>query len=139
MIDSWKKMDHNGYSAHQGKKTPDKYELSNLDFHLEPSDWQAFQDVLALNGQTHLVLIEAPLPEYFLPAYIRGGREAYETKFIQPIQAELSARGISFWRAQVEVVPEIPEAMWFDPQHLNAQGAVLLSNWLADKMAAISP
>ncbi len=139
MIDSWKKMDHNGYSAHNGQDISEKHGVSSFEFHLEQSSWQKFKNVLALNGQTHLILLEAPLQETFLPAYIQGGRKAYETKFIQPVQAELSARGISFWRAQVEVVPEILDSMWFDPQHLNAQGAALLSNWLANKMAAVSP
>src|SRR5258706_787384 len=81
MIDSWKKMDFNGYSAHSGQNTSEKRAVSSFDFHLDQSSWREFQNLLALNGQTHLVLIETPLQETFLPAYIRGGRTLYEPKF----------------------------------------------------------
>ncbi len=141
MLNAWKKMDDSGYSAHQGQEQQlfAKDTTSGFDFRIEPSMWQGFQEVLALNGQTRIILLEAPIQTAFLPDYILGGKKAYETKFIPPVQAELSTRDIPFWRAQVEIAPQVPDSMWFDPQHLNAQGAALLSNWLAQKLATIVP
>ncbi|MGC1377523.1 MAG: hypothetical protein WA821_14920, partial [Anaerolineales bacterium] len=137
MLAAWKKMDANGYSAHVGQQPPAADTTPAYDFHIEPSMWQGFQDVLALNGKTRVILLEAPTRAASLPDYIQGGKKAYESKFIPPVAAELTARNIPFWRAQVEVTPQIDDAMWFDPQHLNTAGAALLSDWLAQKLAAI--
>ena len=52
MLTAWQKMDANGYSAHQGQQPPTTDNTPPFDFHIEPSMWQGFQDVLALNGST---------------------------------------------------------------------------------------
>jgi len=138
MLNTWQKMDANGYSAHDGQQPPEK-DGESYEFYVESSNWQGFQDTLSLNGLTHLILLEAPLMEASLPNYIQGGREAYEIQFVPLVSAAASEKRVPFWRAQVEVAPHIPASMWFDAQHLNAGGAAFLSEWLAQKMAQELP
>lgn len=135
MLTAWSKMDENGYSAHTGQQSGAQEKPTVYEFQIDPAFWQSFQSILALNGQTRLILLEAPIQPTALPDYIKGGEKAYETRFIPRIAAELKARSIPFWRAQLEVTPQIPDAMWFDTQHLNSDGAVLFSKWLAQRLA----
>jgi hypothetical protein len=139
ILNTWRAMDQAGFSALNGSNNTEGGHPLTIDFHIEAPNWSGFKQVLSLQGKTHLILMEAPVREAYLPFYLEGGINAYETDFIQPVEAELSARGIPFWRAQTELAPKLPDTMWFDDRHVNAPGAFLFSTWLAQKMAEEIP
>ncbi len=128
-----------GFAPLHGQRPPEEDDPSNLEFELERPFWRGFQTVLGLNGQTQVVVVEAPVQETYLPVYLKGGRKAYEAKFIQPVLDELNARHIPLWRAQNEIAASLTAEMWHDNRHVNDQGSVLFSQWLADKLVLAFP
>lgn len=139
LLRNWQRSGSLGFAPTYGTTPLDTDNLLSLDFRIAGPNWEGFKQILALDGQTRLVVIEAPVEQAYLPYYVHGGLDAYRTEFVQPVQAELAARHIPFWSAQAEIGPQIPDQMWFDPRHLNTAGSVLFSTWLAQKMAQEIP
>ncbi len=103
-------------------------------FSLESDQMQGFERVLD-SGQTHLMVLEAPVFPQFLNIYISGGLPAYNAQFVEPISAMLAARGVPFLRTNNGFSASIPAGSWMDARHLNVQGAGLFSRWLGTQMA----
>jgi len=140
MLDHWNKTSMNGYAPLPTDAFLTNSNVYEVKFRIDPRNWDGFIQVLALQGDTKLVFLEPPVQESFLPHYLKGGVGVYELEFVAPVSRELSMRDIPFWRALKEVSPLITDSMWFDPRHVNADGAGILSNWLGHKMAQeISP
>jgi len=140
MLDAWQKTSQDGFSPHSVDAFLQKIDLQGIEFHIGKSYWNGFLQALSLDGQTHLVFMESPVQESYLPYYLKGGLDAYETEFFQPVQQELSKYHISFWRGQKEVAPLLSDAMWYDSRHVNIDGSKVFSKWLGEKMAKeISP
>jgi hypothetical protein len=103
-------------------------------FYINSADWEGLQALVALNGpQTRVVVVEMPVQEGYLPFYLAGGRDAYETLFINPLDEYLTAHGIVLLRGQA-IASSIPAEGWYDQRHFNAKGAQLFTSWLAKEL-----
>jgi hypothetical protein len=130
-------IDERGFAPLHGYQV-DEQEITHLKLRFEKTFWNGFLQVLDLQDKTAILVVESPVREDYLDDYLMGGRTAYE-KFIAIIQAELSSRQIPLARAQLEIAPKLVDEMWYDSRHVNDTGAVLLSEWLGQKMAVFFP
>jgi hypothetical protein len=108
------------------------------DFSLEADYWQGFVDLLALDSaDLQIIVVETPLYPEFLPFYINGSAEAYQTEFISPLESELANHGIPFIRTIPGISGEIAAYDWLDNMHLAEPGAAQFSTWLGTELADV--
>lgn len=135
MLNNWRASNERGFAPILVTDSMNETTIQNIQFKIAKSNWDGFMQLLSLQEKTQLVIIESPLQESYLSHYLVGGIAAYERDFIQPVQQELSMRGILFWRGVKDVSPILSDGMWYDNRHVNAEGAKIFSHWLGEKMA----
>ncbi len=128
-------VDERGFAPATGHRPAGESELSGLEIRFEKPFWKGFLQVLDLQSKTNVVIYESPVKEDYLNIYVEGGQAAYDENFIAVINQELSQRGIPFWRAQLEISPNITADMWYDSRHVNHAGAIFVSEWMGETMA----
>ena len=101
-------------------------------FAFSPQELAGLDRVLALQGQTQVVLVDMPLPQFFREQFA-GGAGAYAA-YIDELGARAAAAGVPLW--QTNPLDMIPGDGWAqDGQHVNATGARILSRWLGERLA----
>lgn len=101
-------------------------------FTFSPEELAGLDRVLALHGQTQVVLVDMPLPQFFREQFA-GGAGAY-ARYIDELGARAAAGGVPLW--QTNPLDMIPGDGWAqDGQHVNATGARILSRWLGERLA----
>ncbi len=104
-------------------------------FHLLPENLEALETILSLNtAATRVVLVEMPVPDTF-HAFFGNGIQDYRL-FVETIAQRASAQNVPFWRMQDLAL--LPGPVWYNYNHLNADGAPIFSRWLGKKLAQSS-
>jgi hypothetical protein len=103
-------------------------------FVMSPQELAGLDQVLALQGQTRVVLVDMPLPLFFREGF-DGGAAAYQGH-ITDLDARGAEWGVPLW--QTNPLDMIPDDHWAkDGQHVNGLGARILSGWLGEQIAAL--
>jgi hypothetical protein len=93
----------------------------------------ALEQIMSYNGQnTQIILLEMPVAEGFY--YFFGNGKNDHQQFINEVNRLAQAHHIPFW--QTHLLKMIPEDGWADYNHLNTNGAAILSHWLGQQVAA---
>jgi hypothetical protein len=108
--------------------TPQDY-LQN--YALSPKEWAALGQLIALGGQTQLLLLEMPLNDQTLAAF-NGGPDSYQHLMNQV--ADYAAAGdVPMWfTIQHHLIP--PDGWVGDNHHMHGTGAKLFSAWLGEQV-----
>jgi hypothetical protein len=77
-----------------------------------------------------VIILEMPVPPTHF-AYFKNGRSDFE-QYVTEVENVLAAGSVPFWRTvDLQLIP--PED-WWDPSHMNAQGAKIFSEWLGHRI-----
>jgi hypothetical protein len=103
-------------------------------FQLLPENLAALERIMALNSPTtQVVVVEVPVPETFYPLFGNGVQD-YE-RFVEVMEWETAVAHIPFWR--MTDLSQLPGPLWFNYNHLNADGAPIFSRWIAYELAQL--
>jgi hypothetical protein len=103
-------------------------------FQLLPENLAALERIMALNSPTtQVVVVEMPVPETFYPLFGNGVQD-YE-RFVEVMEWETAVAHIPFWR--MTDLSQLPGPLWFNYNHLNADGAPIFSRWIAYELAQL--
>jgi hypothetical protein len=96
-----------------------------------PDAWAGLEKIVALHGDTQVLLLDMPLPD-FLRAQFDGGADAYQA-VVDEVGAYAQARGVTL--LSTNPLDLIPGDDWAeDGQHVNHQGAQILSRWVGEQV-----
>jgi hypothetical protein len=100
-------------------------------FRMLPENLAALERIMALDSPaTQVIVVEMPVPETFY-AFFANGAEDYEA-FVEGVKRETAVNHIPFWR--ITDLSQLPAPLWFNYNHLNADGAPIFSRWLAHQL-----
>lgn len=100
-------------------------------FRLLPENVEALEKILALNSTTtQIIIVEMPVP-YTFHTFFGKGTQDYKT-FVEAITQKTRAQNVPLWR--MENLELLPGPMWYNYNHLNADGAPIFSSWLGKKL-----
>lgn len=100
---------------------------------LDPAEMAGLAEIVALDGNTRVVLLEMPLPDFVL-ALFDGGAAGYRAIVEGEIGALAEAHAVPLW--QTSPLALVPLEGWAeDAHHVNHQGAQLVSAWLGERLA----
>lgn len=103
------------------------------DFVLDPVNWDGLQRIVALQGQTQVLLLEMPVPDFMLGSF-EDGPEGYQRMF-EAFRQEFEPGGVPLWTTSP--LNLITFDGWAeDALHLNDSGAAVFSAWLGEQLAA---
>jgi hypothetical protein len=88
---------------------------------------QGLEQLLGLNSpETRVLLVEMPIhPQLF--DFFPNGKRDYDA-FVTTVERAAAAHQVPVWRALP--ADALPDAIWYDMGHMNAQGAEFYSRWL---------
>jgi hypothetical protein len=110
---------------------PEHYFAALTDYQLLPEQLAALNKIVALNGSsTQVILVEMPVPPTFF--YFFGNGEQDYRGFIEAVERAVSGTNVPFWRTTDLAL--LPAPLWFNYNHLNATGAPIFSQWLANRL-----
>jgi hypothetical protein len=102
-------------------------------FQLLPENLTALEQILALGSpKTQIVVVEMPVPDTF-HAFFAHGTEDYQL-FVEIVEEKTAVKNIPFWR--MTDLSQLPGPLWFNYNHLNADGTSVFSHWLGKQMGA---
>lgn len=106
------------------------------DFHPNQTDMAALQRVVAITKERNIsiVFVEMPVKPSFFPNLIEGGETMYEQRFIKPIETFLETYDIPFLRTQKMAATLFADSCWRNENHLNQEGARVLSEYVASQI-----
>ncbi|MEK7440545.1 MAG: hypothetical protein AABZ78_07110 [Chloroflexota bacterium] len=114
--------------------------VSRDDYQMDAESFSGYRELVDLNSvSTRIVIVESPVHPSYFPHYVKGGKEMYESLFIEPISGYARSRGVPVWRTQSVLDAALPPQGWSDPTHLNVEGAKVFSEWLAKQYASLTP
>ncbi|MFO7679731.1 MAG: hypothetical protein R6X34_06740 [Chloroflexota bacterium] len=101
-------------------------------FQMLPENLAALERIMALDSPaTQVIVVEMPVPETFYAFFANGSRD-YEA-FVAEVAGETAVNHIPFWR--ITDPSQLPASLWFNYNHLTADGAPIFSRWLGETMA----
>jgi hypothetical protein len=111
------------------------YSAALADFNLWPENLAGLETILSLDSATtHVILVEMPVTETFHRFFGKGPQD-YRL-FVDTMAQRTAAHHIPLWRMQE--LERLPSPVWYNYNHLNADGAPIFSRWLGEKLAQVS-
>lgn len=131
-------MTFNGLSISPGDRDSsldkDRFLLHNYSMDQTAIDQLELLIEKARNQGAKLSVVEMPIKPSYMSVLIEGGEIAYETNFIAPIQEVLEKHKVPFLRTRNEIASLNESKFWRNENHLNYQGAILFSRFVAEKI-----
>ena len=102
---------------------------------LNQKDFTGLKRLAALNKSvTRVIVVEVPVHAKFLPVYVNGSSEDYQSLFFGPVKGILDNRNIPIISTNTGGRFNVPDDQWADLKHLNYVGAQKFSSWLAEQI-----
>lgn len=101
-------------------------------YEVSPQGLAGLEQVLALEAEgVQVFIVEMPVHPSYIHFFGHGEQDMEE--FRERVAATAAAHGVSFWRVDPGLA--LPDDNWNDRNHLNNQGRVAFTQWLASKLA----
>jgi hypothetical protein len=96
-----------------------------------PETLLGLEQIVKQNGEdVQVIVLEMPVPPTHFD-YYKNGRSDFD-QYIAEIEPIIAAEGIPFWKTTD--LQLIPKEGWWDPSHLNVEGAKVFSDWLGRRV-----
>ena len=125
----------NGYEPFRSfyRMNPERIQIPGYlaDYTTAPDAWAGLEQIVALHGNTQVLLLDMPLPDFFR-AQFDGGADAYQA-VVDEVGMYAQAHDVTL--LSTNPLSLIPDDNWAeDGQHVNHQGAQILSRWLGEQV-----
>jgi|GEM_PF-2839786 len=98
------------------------------------NDLKGLQGVVELHNQpTQILIVEMPVHHTYT-GYFLEGEDRYDW-FVDAVTQTVAGSDVMFWRTVPDFANSLPDSAWYDRYHMNSQGAVTFTAWLAERVA----
>lgn len=96
-----------------------------------PDNLLGLEQIVNQNSpKTKVIILEMPVPPTHFD-YFKNGRQDFD-RYTTQVENLLASSKVPFWKTTDEQL--IPADGWWDPSHLNADGAKIFSEWLGHRV-----
>lgn len=103
-----------------------------FDYAIQPAQLLGLEGLMRLNGPAmQVIVVEMPSPKTRLN-FFKDGEADYQ-RFLNQVSRTASANDVPFITTTDQDL--FPDDAWFDYSHVNEKGAVIFSEWLAERVS----